>query len=111
MIRPHPSRAHVLGALWPLGAYASESFLSPAAAAETYAMRLGTAEPASSAMAMAALRFAAAVNRRTDGQLKIEVYPSYPLAKQDETTRALPSRVLDFAIIPTSVLLPLVPPF
>src|ERR1700688_2325445 len=96
------SRKHLLNALGTLGASASGLSASGVAAADSYTLRLNEPNPATSVHGFVSSRFAAAVFRRSSGQLKIEVYPNFQLAKQDETISALTTGVIDFAIIPTS---------
>ena len=59
----------------------------------------------------AALQLAAAVERRTNQQLKIEVYPSGQLAKEREAIDGLANGVIDLAIYSSSFLEPLFPRF
>jgi TRAP-type transport system periplasmic protein len=78
--------------------------LAGAAAAEAYTLRLGLPNPAASVHGRVGLRFAVAVARRSNGQVKIEVYPNGQLAKQQETIDALSTGSLDFAILGASFL-------
>jgi TRAP-type transport system periplasmic protein len=86
---------------------ASTGISSGAAAADTYTMRLSLAQLATSLNGIAAYRFSDAINRRSNGQLKIEVYPNGQLAKQQETIDGLVSGIIDFGIQATSFVAPL----
>ena len=66
-------------------------------AADTYTMRLGVSVPTTDSNGMTALRFASAVERRSNGQLKIEVYPSGQLAKEQEALEGLTTGAVDFS--------------
>ena len=101
------SRRYFLGAL---GAFGLPG-MQRVAAAETYTMRLSFTVPMDSLQGASATRFAAAVLRRSNGQLKIEIYPGGQLAKQDQVTEELTTGILDFAIQSSSILEPLVPQF
>jgi TRAP-type transport system periplasmic protein len=103
------SRRHFLGAL---GAVGTPYGRLPACnASETYTMRFAIGSAANSLNVRAMLRFAAAVNRRSGGQLKIEVYPNGQLAKEAEMIDALTTGVIDLAVQATSFLVPLLPSF
>jgi TRAP-type transport system periplasmic protein len=78
-------------------------------AADTYTMRCNVPTAQDSMYARTALRLAAAVNRRSDGQLKIEVYPNGQLATQQASIDAMTTGVLDLAMESTAVLAPLFP--
>jgi TRAP-type transport system periplasmic protein len=82
-----------------------------AAAAETYTLRLSMAQPATNILGLAGLRFAAAVARRSNGQLKIEVYPSGQLSKEQESIDGLTLGSIDFTIVSVSFLERLFPQF
>jgi TRAP-type transport system periplasmic protein len=105
------SRRYVLGALGAFGAVGPSAREAAAAAAETYTMRLSVADPATSVLGITALHFANLVNRRSNGEMKVEVYPSGQLAKQAEAVNGLTTGVIDFTIIPASLLEPLFPRF
>ena len=109
MGRPlHRRRAlQALGA----GVWMAGTVRVPARAAEAYTMRLSLPNATASIPAAAALRFAAAVNRRSGGQLQIEVYPNGQLAKEQESIDALTSGVIDLAIQQVGFLTSLVPQF
>ena len=74
-------------------------------------MRLSLAQPADSAAGLTALHFAAALDRRSDGRLKIEVYPNGQLAKQEEAVEGLRNGVVDFAMYASAVFSALVPKY
>ena len=87
----------------------SGSLTYRAGAAETYTLRCGVNTPPASAFVTTAVQYAAAVNRRSNGQLKIEVYPSGQLAKEQESIDGLVNGTLDLAVQQTGFLVPLVP--
>ena len=91
------------------GLTAASSLVRPSSAADTFTMRLNLSTAANSANALAALRLAVAVNRRSNGRLKIEVYPSGQLASEVESIDALINGVLDLAMQAAANLVPLVP--
>jgi TRAP-type transport system periplasmic protein len=100
------SRRYLLGALGvPLGTLLA----CRTAAAAAYTMRMSTQETVTSVQGLTAQRFAAAVGRRSNGQLTVEFYPNSSLVKPSETVEGLASGVVDFAIIQASILVPLVP--
>lgn len=74
--------------------------LLPAAtrAAEQYTLRIGFPQPASSVQGVAGIHFAQAVQRRTKGQVKVEVFPSGQLASEASLIDALSTGVVDFGI-------------
>src|SRR5579872_5343249 len=72
-----------------LGGAAGSPWSRSASAAETYTMRISTPTAATSAISLVALRFAAAIRRRSNGQINVEVYPNGQLAQQQETIDAL----------------------
>ena len=82
-----------------------------AADADTYTMRLSLPIPAATIMGVSMTRFAAAAGRRSNGRLKIEVYPSGQIATETATIQDLPSGVLDFACQSTALLSILLPQF
>ena len=83
-------RKYLLGMLGALGAPLG------AGAAETYTMRLSLPVAATAMLGIASLHFAAAVERRSNGQLKVEVYPNGQLGKEQESVDGLISGVVDF---------------
>jgi tripartite ATP-independent transporter DctP family solute receptor len=80
-------------------------------AAEAYTLRCNVATAQDSPYVLSALRLAAAVARRSGGQLQIEVYPNGQLATQQGSIGGLTTGVLDLTIQPTAVLVPLEPRF
>ena len=82
---------------------------SPCTAADTFTLRLSISDPISSLLGVAASRFASAVNRRANGQLKIDVYPNGQLATQQGTVDALATGVIDFSMQSTTYLVPRFP--
>ncbi len=82
-----------------------------AGADDSFTLRMGVGEPAASVLGITSLQFAQAVNRRSNGKLKIEVYPSGQLAREQATIDGLVSGTVDFAIQSTSYLIPLVPQY
>jgi tripartite ATP-independent transporter DctP family solute receptor len=78
-------------------------------ASDSYTLRFNTADAVTSVDGTVALRFAGAVQRRTNGQLKIEVYPNGQLAKEAEGIDGLASGVIDLAVQAATYLEPRVP--
>jgi TRAP-type transport system periplasmic protein len=74
-------------------------------------MRLGVSSASNSVQTLTALHLAAAINRRSNGQLKIEVYPSLQLATEQETVQGLTTGVIDLALQSTGFLVQLVPQY
>lgn len=105
--RPHSRRKFAAA----LAAVSAGFARGPARAAESYTLRLTMPEAASSTYGLASLRFAAAVGRRSNDQVKIEVYPDGQIAKQNESIDGLTSGVVDFAVVSTAFLTPLLPHF
>jgi TRAP-type transport system periplasmic protein len=103
------SRRYFLGALG--GLAAPMSAFPHAAAAETYTMRLSLAVPPAGAEFQAAARLANAVARRTNGQLKIEVYPNSQIVSQGSIGDALVTGVLDLVISQAAIMESIMPPF
>ena len=103
-------RRDVLGVLGSFGA--AVGFLPRSArAADSYTLRMNLPNPAASALGQAGLHLASVVNQRSNGQLKIEVYPSFQLAKEQETIDALTTGVIDLAISNTAFLAQLFPQY
>ena len=90
-------RHHFLGAL-------AAAIPVSARAADSFTWRLSLPNPAGSVPALAAMRFASAVDRRSNGQLKVEIYPNGTLAKEAETLDGLTSGVVDLGIQSAAVL-------
>jgi TRAP-type transport system periplasmic protein len=95
LVQARLRRRSVLGVLAAAGA----AGLPPCGAAESYTMRLSLPQAANSVAALASLRFASAVRRRSNGQINVEVYANGQLVKQQETIDALINGVIDFALI------------
>ena len=74
-------------------------------------MRMSVAVPISDAKAIIAVRFAAAVARRSNGQLKIEVYPSGQLASEQESLEGLTTGTVDLTIQATALMSQLFPQY
>ena len=106
-----PSRRYFLGALGASGISAGVPSIQGSAAADTYTLRLSLSEAGTSILGRTALHFAASVESRAKGQLKIEVYPLGQLAQQQESIGALATGVIDFALTTTAYLEPLLPQF
>jgi TRAP-type transport system periplasmic protein len=94
-----------LGAFVPL----SGPFYCGAAAADAYTLRLSLASAANSVNGDAAVRFAVAVKRRSNGQLNVAVYPNGQLATQQGAIDGLTTGVIDFTVGASSFLVPLFP--
>ena len=102
----HLSRRAFAGTL---GAVSIAGWACPARAADAYTMRLGEPQPAISVLGQVGVHFATAVLHRTNGQVKIEVYPNGQLAGQQETIDDLQTGVVDFAVQAATFLQPLFP--
>jgi TRAP-type transport system periplasmic protein len=111
LMKRHTSRRFFLGGLGVLAAPIGSPLPSRAADSEKYTMRLGSFEPPTAYQPQTALRFAAAVEQRSNGQLKIEVYPNGQLISQSAVNDALINGVLDFATEPTAVLISMLPQY
>jgi TRAP-type transport system periplasmic protein len=103
------SRRVLVGAAAAAGTQIGVPFLRSAAAAEAYTLRMNVTEGAASIVGMNAQRFAAAVKRRSNGQLQVEVYPNLQLAKEQPTIDALTTGAIDLAIVSAAFLVPLFP--
>jgi TRAP-type transport system periplasmic protein len=99
------TRGAFLGALSVFGSQFNGSATGPASAAPTYTLRLSMAQSVTSMLATAALRFASAVGRRSNGAVTIEVYPDGQLAQEQETIDGLVTGVIDFSIESSAFLL------
>ena len=82
-----------------------------AKAAETYTLRLNLPMTADSLAGLSVLRMAAALGRRSNGQLKVEVYPNSQLANEAQAIQDLPTGVLDLSCQSSALLATLVPQF
>jgi TRAP-type transport system periplasmic protein len=105
------SRQYLLSALGTLGAQVSVPWQCNAASADSFTMRMSVAVPISDAKAIIAVRFAAAVARRSNGQLKIEVYPSGQLASEQESLEGLTTGTVDLTIQATALMSQLFPQY
>jgi TRAP-type transport system periplasmic protein len=101
-------RRRVLGAL---GASLGLASVRGAAAAEMYTLRMSLPTPAGAALTLAYLQLASAVQRRSNGQLIIEVYPTLQLAKEQASIDGLTTGVVDLTNQATGFLVPLIPQF
>ena len=75
--------------------------LSPgrrASGADSYTLRYSSTGQSNVAWNVMATKWAAAVNRRSNGRLKIEVYPNSQLAKEAESISGLTTGVVDIAL-------------
>jgi TRAP-type transport system periplasmic protein len=99
------SRGYFLATVGTLGVPLARS----ASAADGYTLRLGTFKIAESSQGRMSEQFAAAVARRSNGQVKIEVYANGVLGKQADVINGLLSGAADFVVIGTGVLAPLAP--
>jgi TRAP-type transport system periplasmic protein len=105
------SRRHFVRAFGGLSAMATGTLGRRAAAAESYTMRLSMPDRADGVLGNACTRFAATVDRRSNGQLKIEIFPDGQLAKQKETIDGLTTGVIDLGIQVSAQLESLFPRF
>jgi TRAP-type transport system periplasmic protein len=94
-----------------LGAFAATAASGswPARAADSYTLRMSFEAAATTAWGMAAARWAVAVARRSNGALKIELFPNSQLASQPATIQGLTTGVIDLTFGATVYLEPLVP--
>src|SRR5581483_11171892 len=81
------------------------------APADAYTLRMNVSTPAEAVLGRVGLQYAAAMQRRTNGRLKIEVYPSLQLATEQGAVDGLVSGSLDLAIQTTVFVAALVPQF
>jgi TRAP-type transport system periplasmic protein len=88
--------ANWVGALAAIGAAAAS--VSRASAADSYTFRMSTSASATTPWTVAATRLAAAVGRRSNGRLKIEVYPNAQLANQHDSIVGLTTGLVDLTI-------------
>jgi TRAP-type transport system periplasmic protein len=102
-------RKYFLGAVGALSVPFGAPAIYSARAAETYTLRLNVTTAAASPFGLAALQFARSVERRSNGQIKIEVYPNGQLLNERESIDGLTTGVLDLAIQATGFLVPLFP--
>jgi TRAP-type transport system periplasmic protein len=105
------SRGRFARAFGALGVPGGVSMARSARAAETYTLRMSSPQPVDSALGMAVSHFASEVARRSNGQVKIEVYPSGQLAKDQESIDGVANGVIDFTVVSSSFLVPLFPRF
>ena len=103
------SRSFFLGALGAVGVPIGGPFSSKAQAADSFVLRLHVPEAATSTFGTVAVHYAVLVERRTQGRLKIEVYPSGQLGRQDQIDDALVAGVIDLALHASAVMVPLFP--
>src|SRR5581483_6311692 len=85
---------------------AAAAYTRPAVllAAEPVTLRFSHPDVPASVMGTAVGRLADGINARAGGQLKVEVYPSGQLAKQQETLNALASGTIDMVVVASSFL-------
>jgi tripartite ATP-independent transporter DctP family solute receptor len=70
-----------------------------AAAKKTYKLRIGHVLPVDHLNNLSAVHFAELVQKRTNGRVKIEVYPAAQLGSEKDHADAVTMGVLDFALI------------
>jgi TRAP-type C4-dicarboxylate transport system substrate-binding protein len=78
-------------------------------AQETKILRLAAIQPLDSDLTQACMHFAKLAGERTQGRVKIEVYPAGQLFSDKDLTKALPTGAVDFAQVTTGVWTGLVP--
>ena len=93
MSAPRLARKKLLG--FALGAVAYPALVR---ADDVFTLRLSISPPPGSTYYLHATEFANTVNRRANGRLKIEVYPSGQLAKQYESIAGLITGTVDFSL-------------
>jgi TRAP-type transport system periplasmic protein len=104
------TRRRFLGALAALGAAAGPS-LRKAAAADSFTLRINIPNAPNGVHDLTARHIAAAVERRSNGQLKIEVYPNGTLVSQAGAVSAVQTGVVDLAMAENVLFTPVVPQF
>ena len=105
------SRRYILGTLGALGTPFGLPLAGLAATADTYTMRVNVSTAADSANALAMLRLGAATGRRSNGRLKIEVYPNGQLVSEAASIEGLMNGVIDMAMQASTFLVPLFPSY
>jgi TRAP-type transport system periplasmic protein len=100
-------RSSFLGGLGALGA----AVVYPAwgRAADAYTLRLSCVDGPPNSTYQAGVHFAEAVQRRSNGRLKVEIYPNGQLEKEQASIQALTTGVLDLALQPSAELVSLFP--
>jgi TRAP-type transport system periplasmic protein len=101
------SRKYFLGAAGALGVPLGSLGPRFANAAEAYTMRFNVPTAQTSIFGVLATHFASAVQRRTNGQIKVEVYTNGALGSQQESIDALITGVFDFTTQASSLLVPM----
>jgi TRAP-type transport system periplasmic protein len=96
-----------LGAIAAAGPVAS--YARPVAALESYTLRMSLATSATTSWNISAAQWAEAVGRRSNGRLKIEVYPNSQLAKEQESIDGLQTGLVDLTFQNSTFLEPLFP--
>src|SRR5579872_5000449 len=86
-----------------LGLTFAGSTAKSGAAAQQYTLRFSIAQPAASVFGATAIRLATEVAHRTNGQVKIDVYPSEELAGQQASVDGLMTGVVDLTIQSSTV--------
>jgi TRAP-type transport system periplasmic protein len=109
VLRRGLSRERFLGALGSIGAMGAPMLVRADDATFTLRMNIPTA--ANSLYALAGLRLASTAGRRSNGRLKIEVYPNGALSTEKGAVAELALGVVDLTIIATSLLVPLLPQY
>jgi TRAP-type transport system periplasmic protein len=88
---------------------AAASCVRKASAADSYTLRLSIVTSTTSTLTVSAIRWASAVGRRSNGRLKIEVYPDSQLAKEPGAIEGLNTGFVDLTIGASVFLEPLFP--
>jgi tripartite ATP-independent transporter DctP family solute receptor len=82
---------------------------TPASAVDSFVLRMSFAAAPTTAWGMSAARWAAAVDRRSNGRLKIELYPNGQLANEQASIQGLTTGVVDLRFGATVFLESLIP--
>ncbi|MBI5580797.1 MAG: TRAP transporter substrate-binding protein DctP [Deltaproteobacteria bacterium] len=85
------------------------AFAAPHAAAQQRILRLAAIQPLDHDLTQACLHMAQLVGERSNGRLKIEVYPAGQLFNDKDMPKALPSGAVDLAQVTTGIWVGLVP--
>jgi TRAP-type transport system periplasmic protein len=96
------SACGLLTAMRPVAARAAET-------ADTYTLRMNVPGSPSMPWNVIAAQWAVSVARRSNGRLKIELYPNSQLASEQATVESLLSGVIDLTYQATAALVPIVP--
>lgn len=92
-----------------LGSAATLAGTRAASAADSFTLRLSTTGNSTTIWYFAATRLSESVARRSNGRLRIEIYPNSQLAKEVETIQGLTTGTVDLAIESSVFVEPILP--